>query len=46
VTVAPLALRAGTTLSHLAPELSALVQRKFTPPGYMDDFIAGQADKR
>ena len=46
VTVAPLSLRAGTTLSHLAPELSALVQRKFTPPGYMDDFIAGQADKR
>jgi short-subunit dehydrogenase len=46
VTVAPLALRAGTTLSHLAPELSALAQRKFTPPGYMDDFIAGQADKR
>jgi len=46
VTVAPLALRAGTSLSHLAPELSALVQRTFTPPGYMDDFIAGQADKR
>jgi len=46
VTVAPLSLRAGTALSHLAPELSALVQRKFTPPGYMDDFIAGQVDKR
>lgn len=46
VSVAPLAVRAGTTLGHLAPELSALVQRKFTPPGYMDEFIAGQAHKQ
>lgn len=46
VTVAPAGLRAGTTLSHLLPEVSALLQRKFTPPGYMDDFIAGQADKQ
>jgi short-subunit dehydrogenase len=46
VTVAPLALRAGTSLGHLLPELSALAQRKFTPPGYLDDFIAGQADKK
>lgn len=46
VTVAPAGLRAGTALSHLMPEMSAFVQRKFTPPGYMEDFIAGQVDKR
>jgi len=46
VTVAPLSLRAGTAISHLMPEVSALVQRKFTPDGYMEQFIAGQQDKR
>jgi short-subunit dehydrogenase len=46
VTVAPLSLRAGTTIGHLMPEVSALVQRKFTPPGYMEQFIAGQEHKR
>lgn len=45
VAVAPIGLRAGTTMAHLLPEVSALVQRRFTPPGYMDDFIAGQSDK-
>lgn len=45
VAVAPLGLRAGTTMAQLLPEVSALVQRRFTPPGYMDDFIAGQSDK-
>ena len=46
VEVAPLGLRAGTAIGHLMPEMSALVQRRFTPPGYLDEFIAGQADKR
>jgi short-subunit dehydrogenase len=46
VSVAPLGLRAGTTLGALMPEVSALMQRKFTKPGYMDEFIAGQADKQ
>jgi len=46
VTVAPLSLRAGATIGHLMPEMSALVQRKFTPPGYMDQFIEGQQHKR
>lgn len=46
VTIAPLALRAGTTLGHLVPEVSALMQRTFTSPDYMDQFIAGQEHKR
>ena len=45
VSVAPLSLRAGTTLGALQPELAALVQRKFTPPGYLEQFIAGQQHK-
>lgn len=46
VTVAPISLRAGTTIGHLMPEVSALMQRKFTKPTYMEQFIAGQEHKR
>ena len=46
IDVAPLPLRIGTAFAGLAPELSAIVQRRLGATGVASQFEHGQRDKR
>lgn len=46
VDVAPLAMRIGTTMASLAPELAANVQRRLGADGLASQMETGQRDKR
>jgi len=46
VSVAPLMLKAGSTIATVLPSVSAALQRRATEDSYMDSFIESQAEKR
>lgn len=46
VSVAPLGLRAGSTVATVLPGLSAAIQRRVAKDDYMDSFIERQSSKR